>query len=65
MSELIRDPLIVSIAEVRKTVKQAGFNIDHIPDEDLEKYISELDYLALLFLESVVASKEAAYKKED
>ena len=62
MSELLANTPIISVAEVRKI---ANGYLDDKSDDEIEILITQLDFLAELFLKSVVASKEAAYKKKE
>lgn len=66
MKDLITQPPIMSISEMRKIANEAVKGcLDGKSDTNIEQFITELDFLAQLFLESVVASKEAAYKQEN
>lgn len=65
MKSIYSKTLILPISEIRKiasTVRQGC--LDDKNDDEVEQYITELDFLAQLFLESVVARKETANKKE-
>lgn len=62
MSELIRDPLIITVSEFRKMV---GKEAEQYSDEQISKLIVQLDFIAELFIKGKFASKEAAYKKDD
>lgn len=55
MSDLLRDPLIMSVKEFRKLT---GKDTAHLSDEDVERYISNLDFIAQMF----VASKKSGGK---
>lgn len=50
MSNLLREPLIMSVAEFRKLT---GAATAHMPDEQIEQYIAQLDFIAQLFVEGI------------
>ncbi len=66
MKDLQAKSLILSVSEIRKIANsvQQGC-LDDKSDDEVEQHITELDFLAELFLKGVVARKETAYKKED
>lgn len=47
MSDLLRDPLIMTVKEFRKLT---GKDTAHISDENIERYISQLDFMAQMFI---------------
>ena len=54
--------LIITTEQVRKL---AMGRLDGKSEAEVEQYIVELDFLAKLFLEGVVARKETTCKKRD
>ena len=66
MKNLLPRPQILSVTEMRKIANDAVKGcLDGKSDDEIEQFITELDFLAQLFLESVVASEEAAHKQKD
>lgn len=66
MKNLQAKPLILPISEIRKiadSVKKGC--LDDKSDNEVEQFITELDFLAELFLKGVVARKETAHKQEE
>lgn len=55
------DKLIITVEQVRRL---ANGSLDGKSEAEVEQFITELDFLAELFLKGVVASKEAASKKK-
>lgn len=56
------DKLIISVEQVRKL---ASGCLDSKSEEEVQQIITELDFLAELFLMGVVASKEEADKNKE
>lgn len=50
MSNLLREPLIMSVMEFRKLT---GAATAHMSDEQIEQYIAQLDFIAQLFVEDI------------
>lgn len=66
MSELLTTSPIISVAEVRKIADTVAKGcLDDKTDDEVLQLITQLDFLAELFLKSVVASKGAAHNKTD
>ena len=54
--------LIITTEQVRKLAM--GY-LDGKSEAEIEQYITELDFLAKMFIEGVVARKETAYKQKE
>lgn len=54
--------LIIPVKDVRRLAKGS---LDGKTDAEVELFISQLDFLAKLYLKSVVASKETADKQKE
>ncbi len=55
MSELLRDPLIMSVGEFRKLTGEAT---DRFNDEQVVRLIIQLNFIAELFIEGINTEKE-------
>lgn len=66
MNDLLSYSPIVTVAEVRKIADSISKGcLDDKTDDEVEQYITQLDFLAELFLKGKIARKEAAHTKRD